>query len=160
MILRYDQGMNTHHEPIASNHYRENVEDGWELLREDDPLNVGDEVRQELNGVTTIAVVGSVDGEGDPWTAEVGYIGPIRSGAWHVRRPIQELPTEGGAVIIPADGREYITATLGGETYIAREAMLSNDRWHGVWRTATGERVCYSVGSECITPDAWKVDEE
>ena len=49
----------------------------WEPLNEDDQVRVGDEVRQELNGVTTIAVVGRVDVEGDPWTTEDRFIGVI-----------------------------------------------------------------------------------
>ena len=58
----------------------------WEPLNEGDPLNVGDEVKRVAFGATITAVVGRVDPEGDPWTAEDGFIGRRRHGAWHVRR--------------------------------------------------------------------------
>ena len=58
----------------------------WEPLNEGDPLNVGDEVKRVAFGATITAVVGHVDPEGDPWTAEDGFIGRRRHGAWHVRR--------------------------------------------------------------------------
>ena len=59
----------------------------WEPLKKGDPLNVGDEVRQDWYGTTTTAVVGRVDGDGDPWTAEGAPIGSLDSGTWYVRRP-------------------------------------------------------------------------
>ena len=58
----------------------------WEPLNEGDPLNVGDEVRRENGGITTTAVVGRVDGDGGPWTAEGASIGILRYGTWYVRR--------------------------------------------------------------------------
>ena len=58
----------------------------WEPLNEGDPLNVGDEVKRVAFGATITAVVGRVDPEGDPWTAEDVFIGRRRHGAWHVRR--------------------------------------------------------------------------
>ena len=69
-------------------HERTNPDDDrpWEPLNEGDPLNVGDEVKQVAFGATITAVVGRVDPEGDPWTAEDGFIGRRRHGAWHVRR--------------------------------------------------------------------------
>lgn len=142
-------------------HERTNTEDPrpWEPLNEGDPLNVGDEVRQELNGVTTAAFVGRVDGDGDPWTAEGVLIGQLYIGTWYVRRAVQELPTQGGTVLIPADGREYIEMEVEGQTHYAREALLANGRWNAIWRTDTRERVRYSAHPEEITPGTWKVDE-
>ena len=69
-------------------HERTNPDDArpWEPLTEGDPLNVGDEVKRVGFGATITAVVGRVDPEGDPWTAEDGFIGRRRHGAWHVRR--------------------------------------------------------------------------
>lgn len=64
----------------------------WEPLKKGDPLNVGDEVRQEWYGTTTTAIVGRVDGDGDPWTAEGAPIGSLDSGTWHVRRPQHITP--------------------------------------------------------------------
>ena len=77
-----------------------------------------------------------------------------------IRRTVQELPTKDGDGIIPNDGHKYITATVGGQTYRAREAMLAEGRWRAVWRTADGQRVCYSVRREDITPDVWQVDDQ
>ena len=39
-------------------------------------------------------------------------------------RPVQELPTKDGAVIVPAEGREFIEAEVAGQTFIAREAVV------------------------------------
>lgn len=58
----------------------------WEPLAPGDPLHAGDEVKRVAFGATITAVVGRVDPEGDPWTAEDGFIGRRRHGAWHVRR--------------------------------------------------------------------------
>ena len=208
MFLRYDQGMNTHHEALTPSHpaveaaarefyvhdapshdpqtwpptpdaladdYRGaaiaalaaalphlTADDArpWEPLN-GRPVRVGDEVRQDWYGTTTTAIVGRVDGDGDPWTAEGGLIGLLHNGTWYVRRTVQELPTEDGAVIVANDGHARIEAVTGGVTYHAREASLRPlGRWHAVWRTATGERVCYSVRPEEITPGTWKVDDQ
>ena len=69
-------------------HERTNPADArpWEPLNEHDPLNVGDEVRRVVFGFTVTAVVGRVDADGDPWTAEDAFIGHRRYGTWHVRR--------------------------------------------------------------------------
>lgn len=77
-----------------------------------------------------------------------------------IRRTVRDLPPEPGTIIVPADGCQYITATIGGQTYRAREARLSTDRWWAVWRTADGQRVCYSVRREEINTGTWKVDDE
>lgn len=66
----------------------------WKPLKKGDPLHAGDEVRQEWYGVTRSGIVGSVDGNGDPWTAEGGYIGPILGGTWYVHRPAPTTPAE------------------------------------------------------------------
>ena len=59
----------------------------WEPLN-GDPVRVGYEMKREVNGVTTYtAVVGRVDDDGDPWTAEGGFIGALPDGTWYVRRP-------------------------------------------------------------------------
>lgn len=126
----------------------------WEPLN-GGPARVGDEVRQELNGLTTTGVVGRVDGNGDPWTAERGFIGVLEYGTWYVRRAAQELPTEDGAVIVPTEGREYIEATASGEAYHAREAIrIGGNKWYGAWRSETGEGGF--VGPDQITPGTWK----
>ena len=121
----------------------------WEPLNEWDPVRVGDEVRQELNGVTTIAVVGRVDGEGDPWTAEDRFIGVHDEGTWRVRRAVQQLPTEDGAVIVPADGHEYIETRVG-----KKSRRLTWDAECLVWYDARGTHLHGD-----ITPGTWKVDD-
>ena len=134
----------------------------WELLSKGDPLHVGDEVRQDHGGITRTAVVGRagrVDGKGDPWTAEGTFIGVLSTGTWYVRRATQELPTNPGAVIIPADGHEYIEATMRGETVRAREATRSGSGgWYAAWRS--GEQTSGLASSREITPGTWKVDGE
>ena len=110
----------------------------WAPLNEGDPLHVGDEVRQDWYGVTRGGIVGRVDGNGDPWTAEGGYIGPILGGTWYVRRRIPaptppavevELPTEFGAVILnPRWGvRSYTRAVHLGEGVWAAEVTPGAD---------------------------------
>ncbi len=72
-------------------------------------------------------------------------------------RPAPELPTEKGAVIFPADGHEYIEATLWGETFYARAAIRSWNGWYAPWRA--GKRKCTLASSWNITPGTWKVEE-
>ena len=141
-------------------HERTTPEDDhpWEPLNGRAP-RVGEEIRRDRYGITSIAVVGRVDRTGDPWTAEGALIGMLKHGTWYVRRTVQELPTEPGAVIVPADGHEAITATLGSETYHAREAILfSADAWLGAWRDTAGARAY--MGPTRITPGTWQVDDQ
>ena len=71
----------------------------------------------------------------------------------------QQLPPNQGEVIIPADGRERITAVVNGVAYCAREAVTNQwGQWMGVWRSAGGVRS--QVCSEHITPGTWKVDDQ
>ena len=138
---------------------REHADDGWEPLNEDDPLNVGDEVRRVLNRITTTAVVASVDEDGNPWAVGASVIGIRRYGTWYVRRAAQELPTASCTVIIPADGRKRVEAKANIVWY-ANEAVLGPDnRWHGVWRTDSGLAIS-SVSPGEITPGTWKVADQ
>ena len=74
-------------------------------------------------------------------------------------RPAQELPTEDGAVIVPADGHEYIEAECFGVVWRASEAVLGqDDRWHGVWRRGAGVAAVGSVSPGRITPGIWKLE--
>ena len=120
----------------------------WEPLNEGTLLCRGDEVREEWYGVTRTGVVGRVDGNGDPWTAEGGYIGPILGGTWYVRRPVQELPEEDGAVIVPADGCQFIETRTG-----KKSRRLTWDAECLVWYDARGTHLHGD-----ITPGTWKVD--
>ena len=130
----------------------------WEPLS-GRPVRVGYEVRQDLIGLTTTAIVGRVDQDGDLCTAEGGFIGNIWSGSWYVRRPaIQELPTKRRTVIIANDGHEYIEAVVSGVIWRTSEAILGlGGRWHGVWRA--GPVAVGSTSSDSITPGTWKVDD-
>ena len=131
----------------------------WEPLNADDPLNVGDEVRRENGGTTITAVVGRVDGDGGPWTAEGASIGLLRYGTWYVRRAVQELPTEKGAVIVPADGHEYIESTVHGRTWRAVQAVRdSSGYWVGAW--CSEANVIAHVAPHEITPGTWKLDSQ
>lgn len=144
-------------------HERANPEDDrpWEPLDVGDPLNVGDEVRQEVRNLTITAVVARVGAGGDLWAAEGGYIGRLKIGTWYVRRPILELPTETTTVIIPNDGHQAIKATVGKNACYASEAMLGSDgRWYGVWRRHDGQPAASSVAREEINSHTWKVEEK
>ena len=131
----------------------------WEPLN--GPVRVGDEVRQDHLGVTTIAVVGRVDGEGDPWTAEDRFIGGLDLGTWYVRRAIQELPTEDGVEIVPAGGGPIGAAHPGGK-FTTHHATYDSylGSWVGVWRAASGRVTVSSVSPGDITPGTWKVEGE
>ena len=119
----------------------------WEPLI--GPVRVGDEVRQDRYGLTITGVVARVDGGDDPRTSEGALIGLLHVGTWYVRRPVRELPAEDGAVIIPADGREYIETRAGKKSrrltwdaecyvwYDARGTHLDTDIIPGTWQEAT-----------------------
>lgn len=197
MILRYDHGMTTHHEPIdhplteaaavemsmkfapsvafqmvasvapddlteyaraafdAGREHERTTNPAADADRPWEPLNgrrvyVGDEVRQEAFGFAVTAVVARMDGRGDPLTAEGAIIGDLRHGTWYVRRPIQGLPEADGAVIVPADGREYIETRTG-----KKSRRLTWDAECLVWYDARGTHLRGD-----ITPDTWKEDDQ
>ena len=120
----------------------------WEPLN--GPVRVGDEVRQEAFGFAVTAVVARMDGRGDPLTAEGAIIGDLRHGTWYVRRPIQELPEADGAVIVPADGCQYIETRTG-----KKSRRLTWDAECLVWYDARGTHLHGD-----ITPGTWKVDDQ
>ena len=94
----------------------------------------------------------------DDWcTAESGWLtdGEDEGVTITIRRPVQEPPTEPGTILDPADGHEYITATVAGVTYRAREAiLLEPDYWHAAWRSDEG--VMTHVTPEHLDADTWK----
>ena len=139
----------------------------WEPLNEGTLLCRGDEVRRVVAGITTTAVVARVDEVDALWTAEGLFIGRLDSGTWYVRRPVKELPEADGAVIVPADGHEYIEAEVNGQTYITREAVVCQTDFgpanvlQGAWRRVDdGARSEGQMARHCITPGTWKVDGE
>ena len=143
--------------PDAAGLFADEDDRPWEPLVRYHPLNVGDEVRQERAGITTTAVVGRVDDGGDPWT-DAGdpwtdggaLIGLLRHGTWYVRRPIQELPEADGAVIVPADGCQYIETRTG-----KKSRRLTWDAECLVWYDARGTHLHGD-----ITPGTWQVADQ
>ena len=82
-------------------------------------------------------------------------------------RPVQELPTKDGAVIVPAEGREFIEAEVAGQTFIAREAVVCESDFgpanvlEGAWRRVDdGSRVGGQVSRDFITPGTWQVADQ
>lgn len=131
-----------------------------------EPLNggrvyVGDEVRQERPGLTITGVVGHLDAEDDPWTADDIFIGEINIGTWYVRRTAPELPTKCGTVIVANDGHKFIKAEVDGIAHRAREAVLgANGWWYGAWRKAEGDGLLSAMFPEHISAPTWKVDDQ
>ena len=67
-----------------------------------------------------------------------------------IRRAVQELPTEDGAVIVPADGRKFIETQSG-----KKSRRLTWDAECLVWYDARGTHLHGD-----ITPGTWKVEGE
>ena len=117
------------------------------------------------NGVTItsqrVGIAYHRDSDGDWWAVEGGWLtqGEGKDITLTIRRPIQDLPTKPGTVIVRADGHKYIEATgsVSGATWRTKEAVLGADgRWYGVWRGPRG--AACSVASDQIDLDTWKVD--
>ena len=139
-------------------HERERAEDGWEPLVRYHPLNVGDEVRQDLRGRTITAVVDRVERNGEVWTAEGAFIGSLNIGTWYVRHAALELPPErDGVVLVPADGHKAITTTEGQEfarlTFTTKQSI-----WYGPNLAAQlGDWVIQTTSPSRLIPGTWKV---
>lgn len=134
-----------------------------------DDVRPGDHVVWEESdterGVTSIihreGVAHDRDSQGDWCTEEGLYItaGEGEDVTLTIRRTVKELPTKPGVVIVPAGGHKRIMAEEDGETWSARDAVLSWDgRWYGVWRS--GDETHTFVARSGITPDTWKVDSQ
>ena len=160
MITRYDQGMNTHHEPTA------HTEPNMQIIENASSKDVrsGDHLTwkwvQEIDGVTVKSshegIAHHQDEYGIWWTEGGMWLTSGDAGTLTIRRHAQDLPTNPGAVIIPADGHEYIEATMRGETVRAREATRSGSGgWYAAWRS--GEQTSGLASSREITPGTWKV---
>ena len=76
-------------------------------------------------------------------------------------RPVQELPTEDGAVIVPADGREFIEASgpNGAAAQYCREAVYVAPYYYGVW-WRDGKAVHNGWRAKNITPGTWQVADQ
>ena len=159
MISRYDQGMNTHtdtHVKIIENAARADVRPGDHITWEQTQSPDGATIYERREGIAHHR-----DSFGD-WCTEGGARLASLSGTGitiTIRRPVQELPTKPGTVIVPDSLHEYITATVGGVTYHAREAiLLGRDDWHAAWRSDTSVTI-YATPDQ-ITPGTWKVDDQ
>ena len=73
----------------------------------------------------------------------------------------EELPTEDGSVIVPAEGHEYIEASALHVTaaQYCREAVYEDPYYYGVW-WRDGKAVHNGWRAENITPGTWKVADE
>ena len=129
----------------------------WEPLIESDQVCVGDEVKWDYYGLTMTATVARVDKTGSLYTAAGLHIGVRSVGTWYVRRPVQELPTEDGAVIVPADGHEFIEQVGDCAHYRRLAYEAASGRWIG-WDTLNHE--ADALFPRHITPGTWKVDDE
>ena len=159
MILRYDQGMNTHPDTnvkIIENATRADVRPGdhitWEEATKE--RGVTRTVRRE-----DIAHHRDVSGdwrtEEDRWLTD----GEGEGITITIRRAAQELPTGLGAVIVAKEGGGGIEATVLGIVWRAREAVFGADgRWYGVWRSTSGAISSAAPGQ--VTPGTWKVDDQ
>ena len=131
--------------PDAAGLFADEDDRPWEPLGESDPARVGDEVKWDYYGLTMTATVARVDKTGSLYTAAGLHIGVRSVGTWHVRRVAPELPTEDGAVIVPADGHEYIETNEG----VASALVHLGGKWYGG---------AFQINSEQIIPGTWKVD--
>ena len=128
----------------------------WKLLN-GRSARVGYELRRDDYGVTRSGIVARVDENGDPWTAEGGFIGALPDGTWYFRRPVQELPPErDGVVLVPADGHKAITTTDGQEfsrlTFTTKQSL-----WYGPNLAARpGDWVIQTTAPGRLTPGTWK----
>ena len=96
-------------------------------------------------------------------TANLGHSVSRRIKEANPHRATQELPTEGGIVIVANDGHDDIEATgpVSGATWRTKEAVLGSDgRWYGVWRLDARTPAAASVAPEHITPGTWQVEGE
>ena len=72
------------------------------------------------------------------------------------------LPTEPGAVIVPADGRADVDAVYVGSAYTTRHATYDHctGAWVGLWRHGAGGGCMSMMAADHITPGTWKVDDQ
>lgn len=95
-------------------------------------------------------------------TVELGWLtdGQGEGTTLTIRRPVQELPTKCGTVIVANDGHKFIKAEVDGIAHRAREAVLgANGRWYGAWRKAEGDGLLSAMFPEHISAPTWKVEE-
>ena len=158
MILRYDQGMNTHPDAtvkIIENARRDDVRPGDHVVFLHDWKRDGLTVTARREGVAHHLDDGN-------WCTEAGMYITVGVGddiTLTIRRPVPELPTEDGAVIIANDGREFIEARVYNKTYRAREAVRHwAGGWHAAWRS--GPEVRGVVAPEEITPGTWRTADD
>ena len=128
-----------------------------------DDIRPGDHVTwewtREAGGVTITerreGIAHHRDSFGDWWPEKGWWITNGEGVTLTIRRTAQEPPTESGAVIVPADGHDYIETRVYNKTYRAREAVRHwTGGWHAAWRS--GPEVRGVVAPEDITPGTWR----
>lgn len=155
MILRYDQGMNTRTDTnvkIIENATRADVRSGDHLTWK---------WAQEIDGVTVKSshegIAHHQDEYGDWWTEGGMWLTSVGAGTLTIRRPVQELPTASCAVIVPADGCEFILVTdAGGWAFERMTYSAEHDRWYGMTKRGA-IAMCIA---EQIIPGTWKVEDQ
>lgn len=130
-------------EKLAGSVHVDEDERPWEPLGQNDPLHAGDEVWREWRGVSTRGIVDVQRFDSQVYTAERGHLGHQGIGTWYVRRAVKELPTEDGAVIVPAEGHEYIATNEG----MAHALVHLGGKWYGG---------ASRIDPEQITPGTWR----
>ena len=102
------------------------------------------------------------DVDGDWWAKEGNYltVGEGERITITIRRPAQELPTEDGAVIVPAGGGEFIGGE--GARLFARLTYSGQLRlWYGVVINGGPAWAALWYGEpEKIAPGTWKVADQ
>lgn len=126
-------------------------ENPWKPV-DDETVRVGDEVRQDLFGVSTIAIVDRIDEGTYLWVAEGGYIGNLHEGDWYHRQP--NLPDRDGVNIIPTDPAVGITTSDG-----RKFTRLTYNKDYSIW-VGVDEHTSevLSVKSRNINPGTWKIE--
>lgn len=97
------------------------------------------------------------------WAYRTSYLNHYASKRAHVAnpyRPTPALPTGDGAVIVPAEGFEFIWVE--GGRYFDRLTYSGRlRRWYGVAVGVRSEWAAFWYGEpEKITPGTWKVDDQ
>lgn len=139
-----------------------------------DDVSIGDLITwthaEEIDGVTIRhhreGFACYRDSDGDWRTVDGMWLTDGEGGgvALSIRRAAQpELPTRDGAILIPAEGREFIEAEVNRQTFITREAVVGQSEFgpvnvlHGAWRMVDdGARVQGQMGRDFITPGTWR----
>ncbi|MDK8526503.1 hypothetical protein QP858_07995 [Trueperella bernardiae] len=142
---------------VIENAYHSQIRPGDHVTWEWSRVRNGVTITDRLEGVAAWR-----DGHGE-WITEDGDSVTAGEGEGitiTVRRPVQELPTEDGVVIVPADGHESITTT-DGQMFARLTFTTKKSIWYGPNIAAQpGDYVIQTTSRSRITPGTWKVDDQ